>query len=907
MSARLTRKELLDLESFRATAAAATNPIAVFKDALAHGRALLQEFHLNGGAPAVQVAHHTWLIDKLLEVAFETAGQTYPTRDGAALIAVGGYGRAELHPYSDIDLLLLLEGRVNDDTTAFAEHLVRFLWDIGLEVGHSVRNLKQCVSEARGDLTVVTNLMESRHICGDVSLHPQLMARIGPDRIWPVRKYFAEKFREQQARYARFEDTAYNLEPHVKEGPGGLRDIQMILWVTQRYFGAGGFRELVERGFLTQDEYRSLVRHRNFLWRLRASLHWLAGRREDRLLFDYQREIAREYGYQDKRGNLAVEQLMKRYYRTIKELHLLNEILLQHFQEAILKRGRSKSVLINRRFRAVDGFLEVISEKVFERRPFAMLELFLILQQNPDLKGVRAQTIRLVRANLHRINAEFRRDLRCTSLFMEIFRHSSGLTHTLRTMNNYGVLGAYLPEFGRVVGQMQHDLFHVYTVDAHLLFVVRNLRRFAVQKHFHEFPLASEIIANLFKPFRLYLAGLFHDIAKGRGGDHSELGEKDAYRICKQHDLSDYDARFVAWLVRHHLLMSWTAQKQDITDPDVINRFASQVGDQERLDNLYLLTIADIRGTSPHVWNTWKGQLIFDLYRATRRALQLGLGEPVNIDQQIRDIKSDVMRVLPQASINKKAVEAFWEQLEKEYFVRNDPDTIGWHSESLMNARASEIPIVEVRHLPRLEALQFVVLAPYFGQLFANVAGAFERSRLSIADARVHRLASGMVLLAFLVLIDKNTETRASALQMMARNLRAKILKADGASAQSTRRVSRALKHFPTPTTVSVETHPSGNYSIMELITRDRPGLLHAVATGLIDCKVELISARVSTFGERVEDIFLITNRDGEPVTDAAQKDCLESRIVKLLDEPQSTSSGKTPTQTATADSGAGR
>ncbi|KAA3622858.1 MAG: [protein-PII] uridylyltransferase, partial [Proteobacteria bacterium] len=865
---------------------AVDDPISAFKEALQRGRDLLHEFHLNGGPPAAQVTHYTWLVDQLLGVAWDMASRDFPGKNGAALIAVGGYGRAELHPYSDIDLLVLLESRANDETIAFAEHLIRFLWDIGLEVGHSVRNLKQCVAEARNDLTVVTNLMESRHLCGEPDLHPQLMARIGPDRIWPVRRYFAEKWKEQQARYARFEDTAYNLEPHIKEGPGGLRDIQMILWVTQRYFGTGGFRELVERGFLTQDEYRSLLRNRNFLWRLRSSLHWLAGRREDRLLFDYQREIAGQFGYRDKQANLAVEQLMKRYYRTIKEMHLLNEILLQHFQEAILKKGRSKVHAINRRFRSVDGFLEVNSERAFERHPFALLELFLILQQHPELKGVRAQTIRLVRANLHLINPQFRRDLRCRSLFMEIFRHSDGLTHTLRTMNNYGVLGVYLPEFGRVVGQMQHDLFHVYTVDAHLLFVVRNLRRFAVKKHHHEFPLASEIISNLFKPFRLYLAGLLHDIAKGRGGDHSELGEKDAYRLCKQHDMSDYDAHFVAWLVRNHLLMSWTAQKQDITDPDVINRFASQVGDQEHLDNLYLLTIADIRGTSPHVWNTWKGQLLFDLYRATRRALQLGLSEPVNIEQQIKDIKHDVLQAMPQASRNRKAIEEFWSQLEKEYFVRNDQDTINWQTEALMNARASEIPIVEVRHLLQLEALQFVVLAPYSGQLFANVAGAFERSRLSIADARVHRMSSGMVLLAFLVLIDGNIETRSSALQLLARNLRQKILNPKSAASQSPRRQTRALKHFPIRTQVSIDTHPSGHCSIMELVTRDRPGLLHMVATGLIDCKVELISARVSTFGERVEDIFLITDRDDEPVTNETQQRCIQERIAELLDRP---------------------
>ncbi|GJL82008.1 MAG: bifunctional uridylyltransferase/uridylyl-removing enzyme [marine bacterium B5-7] len=883
MSARLVRKDLLDIDSFRAAVNASEQPLKVFKEALQNGRNLLHEFHLEGGSPATEVAHHTWLIDALLGVAWDSASAEFPGSSGAALIAVGGYGRSELHPYSDIDLLILLPTGHGTKTKAFAEHLVRFLWDIGLEVGHSVRTVKQCVSEARNDLTIVTNLMESRPLNGDKNLHDQLMGRIGPNRIWPVKKYFGEKWREQQARYARFEDTAYNLEPHVKEGPGGLRDIQMILWVTQRYFGASDFHELVERGFLTEDENRSLIRGRNFLWRLRASLHWLAGRREDRLLFDYQREIATEFGYEDKPGNLAVEQLMKRYYRSIKDLHLLNEMLLQHFQEAILKRGRSKITTINRRFRAVDGFLEVSSERVFERHPFALLELFLILQQHDELKGARAETIRLVRANLHRINAQFRRDIRARSLFMEIFRHSTGLTHALRNLNNYGVLGAYLPDFGRVVGQMQHDLFHVYTVDAHLLFVVRNLRRFAVPKHREEFPLASDIMANLFKPYRLYLAGLFHDIAKGRGGDHSELGEKDALHICRQHDLSESDANFVAWLVRQHLLMSWTAQKQDITDPEVVNRFASIVGDQEHLDNLYLLTIADIRGTSPHVWNTWKGQLLYDLYSATRRALRLGLSEPVDLREKICIIKEDVLRSMPQALRNRKAVEALWSQLEQEYFVRNDPDTISWHTEALLNARASEIPVVEVRHLIRLEALQFLVLAPYSNSLFANVAGAFERSRLNIADARVHRMDSGMVLLAFLVLTDKATETRSSALQLLARNLRQKVIEPESGKVGSSRRVSRALKHFPTPTSVSIYPHPSGQYSTMELVTRDRPGLLHLVARGLIDCKVDLVSARVSTFGERVEDIFMITDRDGEPVTDIDQQNCIKDQIASLL------------------------
>jgi [protein-PII] uridylyltransferase len=881
---RLVRKQLFDQDAFQNSCSDSGNPLVEFKQTLANGRTLLQEFHLEGGPSAQLVEHHSWLIDQLILQCWGFISKQFPTSQNCSLLAVGGYGRGELQPFSDIDLLLIFERQTDDSSNRFAEHLIRFLWDMGLEVGHSVRTLKDCVRESKQDITVLTNLMEGRFLIGDEELLVQMQKRLAPASIWPTKKYYTHKMQEQLDRHARFNDTAYNLEPHIKEGPGGLRDIQMIVWMAQRCYGVGNLAELVDRGIVDEAEHRSLIRCRNFLWRLRNGLHFLANRREDRLLFDFQREIAREFGYQDKPQELAVEQLMKRYYRTVKELQLLNQILLQDFQAAIPSRISKKTVTINRRFKTVDGFLKVQSENVFKNSPYSLLELFLIYQQQTELKGISAQTIRLVRNNLHLINADFRKDIKSRSIFTEIFRQSRRLTHTLRRMNEYGVLGAYVPEFGRVVGQMQHDLFHVYTVDAHLLFVVGHLRRFALAKHSHEFPVLSEILDSLFKPYRLYLSGLFHDVAKGRGGDHSVLGEKDAFQFCKRHDLSDYDARFVAWLVRQHLVMSWTAQKQDISDPDVIARFAELVGDQEHLDNLYLLTVADIRSTGPEVWNNWKGQLLFDLYRATSRALRLGMGVPINQEQRVLEIKQESLKLLGSSARNRKPVEDLWSLLEDDYFTRSDPDTIRWHAESLINSRAGEIPLVEVRHRPRLEALQIFVFAPSTRELFSKVAGAFERSNLSIADARVHQMHSGMVLMAFLVLVNPSIETRSAALDILSRNLRKNILYPPQRNSALPRWRTRALKHFPIKTITSVNNQSNRSYSTLELISQDRPGLLYAVAVVLLECKVELISARISTFGERAEDIFIITNRDGQPITAAEQIQCIESRIGEVLD-----------------------
>ncbi len=565
---------------------------------------------------------------------------------GAALIAVGGYGRGELHPYSDVDVMVLLPDELPPGAEDALSAFITALWDIGLEIGHSVRTIAQCLEEAKADLTVATTLMEARLLTGPTALFEAMQRATAPDKIWPSTEFFQEKRKEQIARHHRYFDTAYNLEPNVKGSPGGLRDIQMIGWVAKRHFGAATLAELVEHKFLTPGQLKRLEDGQSFLWRIRFGLHILTGRREDRLLFDHQIKLAQLLGYEDASYTLAVEQLMQRYYRTVMNLSRLNEMLLQLFEEAILMDPNAQPEPLNDRFQIKNGFLQTSSDQVFANDPSALLELFLVLQQNPEIRGVSAYTVGLIRRNLHLIDDEFRQNPRNHRLFLSILRAPEGVTHELRRMNLYGVLGLYIPSFGRVVGRMQYDLFHAYTVDEHTLFVVSNLRRFALSRFDKELPHCSPIMQSLEKPEIAYLGGLFHDIAKGRGGDHSELGAVDARAFCLEHGLSKYEAGIVAWLVQHHLILSTTAQKKDIGDPDVINEFAAIVGDPLHLDYLYLLTVADVRGTNPKLWNSWKAQLFHDLYELTRRALWRGLENPIDREQLILEKQTKAREIL---------------------------------------------------------------------------------------------------------------------------------------------------------------------------------------------------------------------------------------------------------------------
>jgi [protein-PII] uridylyltransferase len=861
--------------------------LALFRAALRDGRAALREQYLSGTNVDILLRRHAGLVDELLTRAWTLHQALLNPKINIALVAVGGYGRGELYPYSDIDLLLLLERNTHDALRPFAEAFLLFLWDMGLEVGHSTRSLKDCVAESKKDITVATNLMEARLLIGDMALFTAMQKKTGPEKIWPSAKFFAAKLAEQRARHARFDDTAYNLEPNIKEGPGGLRDIQMIAWVTQRHFGSTHLYDLVAFEFLTESEYRSLERGRRLLAQLRCGLHYLAERREDRLLFDHQRTLAVDMGFRDKSGIRAVELFMKRYYRSVKELALLNEILLQHFQEVILQRGKPKLRPLNRRFQAHGEYLEVTRRNVFERAPFALLEMFLVLQQHPELKGVRATTIRLVRENLHRINTQFRNALACRSLFMEIMRQPRGISHELQRMNAYGVLGAYLPVFGRIVGQMQHDLFHVYTVDEHTLFLVRNLRRFTIPEYRHEFPFASEVMQQVIKPERLYLAGLFHDIAKGRGGDHSELGEHEAIAFCRRHGLSDYDTRFIAWLVRRHLLMSHVAQREDINDPEVVLRFARQVGDIERLDHLYLLTVADMRATSPSVWNVWKDRLLTQLHAATTRVLRRGLATPMDVEARIAGLQAEALELLSQHGVTEALTERHWSHMDTEYFLRHEAGALAWHTEQIVGTAASELPLVAARFQSGGGGTEFLVYTPDRDDLFAVLTGGFDRLNLTIMDARIYTTRSDFALDTFVVLDHAmQPVSDARALTQLAQALRDQLLAPQPSREFLKSVMPRTLKHFPIATRVHFTLALNGLQTIMEVTAQDRPGLLHQVALALQHCKARLVTAKIATYGERAEDVFFITERDGQ-ILSAESQECLRTEIEQRL-EPSS-------------------
>ena len=854
-----------------------------FHDILVHGKTVLTEYHLEGGNATTLGQHLSWLIDQLLTTNWNRFFPDRDRRETPLLIAAGGYGRRELNLESDIDLLILLPRHPSAEMTETIALFIRFCWDVGLQVGHSARTLEECVAIAQKDLSVITNLMETRLVVGDPEPFEVLHRKLRANTVWPAAVYFKSKLEEKQLRHLHFSDTAYNLEPNIKESPGGLRDLHMISWVANRYFGTGDFAELVEHEFLTKPEYRALIKARNFLWRLRNGLHILAGRCEDRLLFDYQKELASQLGYRQTRDHLAVEMMMKRYFRTVKEVELLNEISLQHFQEAILHPRTPKPKRINARFNAIGRYLETSSETVFEQHPGAILELFLLMQQHPELEGVRATTIRQLRASLHRINGAYRKDPENLDTFLAIFQYQEGLTHALRRMNTYGVLGAFFPAFGKIVGQMQHDLFHIFTVDAHSLFVVGNLRRLMVDRYQAEFPVLRAILGQLNRRERLFLAALCHDIGKGSGKDHSEAGEKIALTLCTRLGLSEYDKQFVAWLVRNHLIMSWTAQREDTSDPRVIDRFAEFAGDQEHLDNLYLLTVADIRGTNPKVWSEWKGQLLSNLYTATSRRLRTGIGGAEGIRQRIRERKQAIRKIVGD-SIPEFGLARLWDQLDQEYFLRNGPETGAWHALEIHRARLLDLPLVANRFLPEIKALQVLFVVPDSENLLLRSTGALDSLGLDILDARIHQTRSGLGILVFVTVTQDESFPDQRELDFLAGEMKKFLLDPPAEYRPRSRSLPRALKQFKVPTVVSFSDNLELGHTTMEIVSQDRPGLLYHVSVALLECKTKLVSAKVSTVGEKAEDTFFITDRDGNPVTDEQQREWLKQRIIENLE-----------------------
>lgn len=865
------------------------SPIPVFKAQRKHYVDILTERFNSGRAATELVQLHAALTDKLLVHAWALFFNQ-PSKNELALIAVGGYGRGELHPASDIDLLLL-QKKSTDESNASITQFITFLWDIGLEVGHSVRTVKECVTEAKKDITVATNIQEARLLLGSEKLFEEQRNKCSPKKIWPSNKFFQAKLDEQTKRHERFDDSAYNLEPNIKEGPGGLRDIQMIGWVAKRHFGVDTLEQLIEHDFLTKEEYNDLNEGQAFLWRVRYGLHLINNRREDRLLFDHQRKLAKQFGYSDTSKSLAVELFMKQYYRTIMDLSRLNEMLLQFFEEEILLAGKkSKTVAINNRFQSINGYLEVVDDSIFKAYPFALLEAFLLLAQHPKLKGVRPNTIRLMRSHRYLINSRFREDIRCRSLFIEFFKQTHGITHELRRMNRYGILAAYIPAFEKIVGQMQHDLFHIYTVDEHTIMLIRNLRRFTVPEFSQEFPLCSELIQTIPKQELILIAGLFHDIAKGRGGEHSTLGAIDATEFCTQHDLSDYDTNLVAWIIQNHLLMSSTAQKKDISDPDIVFEFANQVGDIIRLKYLYLLTVADIRATSDSVWNSWKDSLLKNLYYATRDVLRTGLENPVLKSELVIENKQLALESLIQ-NHSKDDIQSIWNKNDDEYFTRHTISEIIWQTESILTAQATSSKtnnkddiVIAFKRSKQHNVTSLFINTKSFSGLFSTVTSVLEHYKLDIIDARIIESKLGYVFNTYHIknpndeAIDDNVckkvfDALTSSIQQKSflKEVSAKIF------------LSRQEKHFQFSSKIVFNNDLSDDATVMTVISSDQTGVLSHIASIIEQQNIHIISAKIATYGERIEDIFNINTKDGLKLSELQQQ-TLQEGILQQLD-----------------------
>jgi [protein-PII] uridylyltransferase len=853
----------------------------VFRQVLDQGSELLKDRFAADEPIEDLVRDRARLVDVALRAAWVSHAGKFTGDLG--LVAVGGYGRGELHPSSDIDIMVLLPKSDSADWQPDIERFLTFLWDIGLEVGHSVRSIDDCQRESLADISVATTLFEARLLSGPEPLFAGMRRALAPDRLWSSQDFFESKVKEQTERHHRYFDTAYNLEPNVKSSPGGMRDIQTIGWVAKRHFGAETLDELVAHGFLTREELRKLHAAQSFLWKVRFGLHVLTGRREDRLLFDYQIKLAKLFGYEDASFTLAVEQLMQKYYRTVMDISLLNEMLLQLFREAILTQS-APPVAVNARFQIRNDYLEATNPEVFARNPSALLELFVLLQQHPDVRGVRAETIRLIGTHVSLIDEEFRQNPRHHRLFIEILCAPVGVTHELRRMNLYGVLGRYIPSFGRVVGRMQYDLFHAYTVDAHTLFVVSNLRRFAMPKFNHEFPALSQIMQSLPRQEVAYLAALFHDIAKGRGGDHSELGAVDAEAFCLEQGLGRYEARLVAWLVRNHLILSITSQKKDISDPDIIQEFARHVGDQVHLDYLYVLTVADVRGTNPKLWNSWKARLFEEFYERTKRALRRGLETPIDQEQLIRETQDQALAKLP-ADIQQRAP-AVWAQWTEAYFVRYTPEEIAWHT-SLLAERPpnDDTPLVAVRQLTDRGGTAVLTYTPRRLRSFARTTGVLDQMGLNVVDARLITSANGFSLETYVVLEDNGAVIAdASRIREIERGLWRVLQQVGDSPTAVTRRAPRQVRMFWTPTQVNFSVDARNERTILELIAADRPGLLSEVGRVFRAERVAINGAKIMTVGERAEDVFYITREDGGLLKeDSCQR--VQEALMQALDK----------------------
>ncbi|STY29135.1 PII uridylyl-transferase [Legionella wadsworthii] len=795
------------------------------------------------------------------------------------LLALGGYGRRELLLYSDVDILLLHTDKVPKSQLNRAQKFIQDCWDVGLNLSHQITGISSCAELAGRDVSVISSLMDMFLLCGRGALMEELVYQIHPLHMWTSQEYFLAKLQEQKKRDAKYGETAYNLEPNVKYGPGGLRDLQILLSIGKRHFNIKKLADGISYGFITDKEYEKLTYCQHFLWRVRFALHVLAEKAEERLSFDYQIKLAQFFGYKDKSHSLAIEQFMKDYFKVIKRNRELNEMLLQWFNETIVHSPKQKLYHLDSEFQLSNNYIEVRNTRVFIHHPQALLKLFLWIATMPEIEGVRANTIRLIRESLYLINKRFKLSSETTNLFMSILKTSHDPYEAIHQMSRYGVLAHYLECFSLVTGQMQYDLFHVYTVDQHTLFVIRNLSRFKDSKYAEQFPLCVQIMPTLKKPELLYLSALFHDIAKGRGGDHSELGALEASHFAHNHNLDKEDCDLLVWLVRNHLIMSQTAQRQDIYDPTTIKNFCQILPQPYYLDYLYLLTVADICGTNPTLWNSWKDSLLKELYGAAKHMLHK---EQELIDETalIKVRKQYALSILVTEGIAAKAVEGLWNQFKDRYFLHESPEIIARHTKAILSC--SNFPLVMIMPHHSQGGTEVFIYMPHRDDRFAIATTVLNNHNVTIQEAMILTCDNQYDLDTYIILDEQNqaffNKQRTYEIQQA---LCTHLARMEHFPVVTKKRLSRALAHFNVNTEIHYHDHLS-NQTLLFLVTGDRPGLLATIGRVFSTLHIHLHNAKIVTAGERAEDTFYITNQQNQALNNLEKED-LKQRLIQEL------------------------
>jgi [protein-PII] uridylyltransferase len=798
-------------------------------------------------------------------------------------IAVGGYGRQEMFPHSDVDLLILTKDSINEQDKNRLSQLCTAFWDTGFKLGLSVRSHSECLQAAKDDQTIMTSLMESRYLAGNQKQLDTLNQQIYGHTIWSSENFFNAKIKEQKQRYKKFHGTAYNLEPNIKESPGGLRDLQIISWVFKYHYQCNHLYDLKHYDLLTQVEYKELFAARDYLWKIRFALHLQTNRCEDRLLFDYQREISCTFGYLEQKNNQGIEQFMQHYFKTVMQLERLNETLLQLFNEHCIPQNITPQT-INTKFNSIAGYITTNNPDIFQTHPRALLEIFILLQKVPSLKGIRATTIRQIRANLPLIDDNFRADPLTRQLFIDILRQPRAINRALRSMNRYGVLAAYLPCFNNIVARMQYDLFHIYTVDVHTLFVIRNLRRFALEKHNKELPFCNSIFLLIPKPHILYIAGLFHDIAKGKKGNHSILGESIAKQFCIDHKISEHDSNIICWLVKNHLIMSSTAQRKDISDPNIIHAFAEKIRKTENLNYLYLLTVADIRATNPELWNSWKDSLLRELYSATLNALRRGLENPILQEDTIIETKNAARKELIKKGLSEASINHAWRHINDDYFLRYYSDEIIWHTLAIEATHESELPLVLLRPQNQRGSVEIFIYTQDKKEnfIFSRSTAALDSLGLTILDARIITTKDQYTLNSFQVLEQSGVPIDDLFRKLHICSIVKQQLQTNAIPPQQVPARTRQAANFPIKTQAFFHEDQQKQYIRLELITTDQPGILSKIGQLFRQHTFNVINAKVTTIGSRAEDMFYLTGLDQQLITQDQQEKFI-SNLLKSL------------------------